>query len=338
VAVEALGPGISAWVGGDAVPPLFIAPVSSGVIVDHAALRAWARDHREGIDRLILEHGGIVLRDFPITSAEEFDNFISVFPAYQPGYVGGMSPRKKIRGQVLESTRLAQDFKIMLHSEMAYMKSYPPRIAFFCKQASPVGGETIIGSMREFMKKLPDGLRHKLEAHGVRVVRNFAAAGSSKDKTVIDHPDKVGWDDAFYTNSRDEVETHCRDLGMEAIWNVDGSLTLVDMSKAFTVHPKTGEQFYRANLHTNEVYDLPGYREIAAVISAKQEQPSGHFLDNGEKLTADEAKTIRSIFDEIEIAWPWQNGDVMILDNLQVAHGRNPFTGPREIMVALLEV
>ena len=83
----------------------------------------------------------------------------------------------------------------------------------------------------------------------------------------------------FIPTAATRWETHCRDLGMEAIWNVDGSLTLVDMSKAFTVHPKTGEQFYRANLHTNEVYDLPGYREIAAVISTKQEHPSGHFLD-----------------------------------------------------------
>jgi len=53
------------------------------------------------------------------------------------------------------------------------------------------------------------------------------------------------------------------------VWNEDGSLTMLDVTQTFTVHPKTGERFYRSNL--------------------------------------------------------------------QVAHGRNSYTGPREIMVALLD-
>jgi alpha-ketoglutarate-dependent taurine dioxygenase len=41
--------------------------------------------------------------------------------------------------------------------------------------------------------------------------------------------------------------------------------------------------------------------------------------------------------DKATFSWPWRNGDVMILDNLQVWHGRNPYQGPRDVQVALLD-
>ncbi len=334
VGVRGLGSKVSAWKGGEAIPPLFIV-AREDAFPENSAFVEWCRDHRAELDRLILDHGAILLRGFPMRSAMDFDAFTHVFPPYRHGYVGGMSPRKIIKGNVLESTRLPETFKISLHSEMAYMKSYPPRIAFFCKQAALAGGETIIGSMHEFMQRLPAELKEKLEEHDVHIVRNFGPAGSTAGMDVIDHPDKIAWNDAFYTDSRTEVERRCAELGMTPIWNEDGSLTLQDSTKTFTVHPQTGERFYRNNLHTNASFDRPGFSEIAAAVRARQKRPSGMYLDNGETLSAEEAATINRVYEEIELAWPWQNGDIMVLDNLQVAHGRNASSGPREIMVAL---
>lgn len=336
VPVKQLGGGVQGWTGGKDVPPLFI-EAQADAFPDVDSVLAWVRANRAQLDALVLEHGAIMLRGFPIATVEDFNALVGIFPSYKPGYVGGMSPRQKVEGEVLESTRLDKHFKIMLHSEMAYMKTYPPRIAFFCKTASPVGGETIIGRMREFMKRLPPELVRKLEQHDVHVVRNFAAAGNTKGAAEIAHNDQVGWDAAFFTEDRAEVEARCQEFGMEPIWNEDGSLTLVDIGKPFTVHPQTGERFYRANLHTNNAYEDGGLADIAASIRASQKRPTGHYLSNGEMLTRAESQTITSIFEEIELAWPWQNGDVMILDNLQVVHGRNPFDGPREVLVALLD-
>ena len=37
------------------------------------------------------------------------------------------------------------------------------------------------------------------------------------------------------------------------------------------------------------------------------------------------------------VVFPWNEGDILMLDNMQVAHGRNPFSGERKIIVSMAE-
>jgi hypothetical protein len=46
---------------------------------------------------------------------------------------------------------------------------------------------------------------------------------------------------------------------------------------------------------------------------------------------------IRDAYDRARVLFPWQTGDIMLLDNMLVAHGRMPYTGPRKVVVALAE-
>jgi hypothetical protein len=63
---------------------------------------------------------------------------------------------------------------------------------------------------------------------------------------------------------------------------------------------------------------------VDADVGTKATRPSGYCLDGGETLGSDEISIIKSLFDRIERSFPWNHGEIMILDNLQVAHGRNP--------------
>jgi len=333
VPVDALRPEAVCHLPEQGAPPLFI-DKAEGIDLTTDAFISWVEAKRRVLDALILAHGGIVLRGFPTRTAEQFNALVGLFPGFQNGYAAGMSPRNKVTGNVLESTRMVEDFKIILHSEMAYMKNYPPRIAFFCRQAATERGATTIGPAREVLKRLPARLRERLEAHKIHVVRNYAPKGNSRDAAIVADAGQVGWDSAFFTEDRAEVEKICRKLGIEPTWNDDGSLTLVDVNEPFTVHPVTGERFYRNNLHTNRTAGGDWGTESCA--SAGERRPSGHFLDDGEPLIPQDAALIRNILEDIELAWQWRDGDLMILDNLQVFHGRETFSGPREVMVALL--
>lgn len=300
-------------------------------------LLAWACANRPVLDRLICAHGGVVLRGFPISEAADFGALTGLFPSFEGDYLGGVAPRAQIAGQVMESTRLDKHVKLRLHSEMAYMQKFPLRIAFFSKETAEVGGETIVADTRGLLEALPPALREKVESLGVMTVRNFAPPSGQLDASVA-HMDLRGWDTAFESNDRAHVELLCKERGLEPIWNEDGSLTVVNRTSAVVAHPVTGQKLYRSNLHsyTASSHSEGLDTELVRRVRESQQRPSGTFLGDGQPLAADEIAHFNAFLDHRTRAWPWKNGDVMILDNLQTWHGRNPYEGSRQVQVAVL--
>ena len=329
-------PGVRGMLPREGAPPLFLLALP-GAFDTVEDVVEWTTERRPVLDALIIEHGGIVLRDFPIATSEDFNVVISVFPPYQRGYIGGAGPRATITGRVMEATQLSETMRLTLHSEMGYSQTYPPRIAFFCRKPAEVGGETTIGNMRKFMGMYPADIREKLERLKGRTVRNFAACGASRGQRVTDHPDNRGWDDAFSTDNRADVERHCAEMGMTPIWNDNGTLTLVTHLEPFAIHPVTGERFYRLQIHTNKAFETPERLAVTQALRASQAIPSGHSMGNGEPLPDEDCERLAANYRAVTVAWPWHSGDVMILDNLIVTHGRNPYRGTRDTQVALLD-
>ncbi len=316
--------------------PLFIERASARLGVLDGFLE-WIGATRNVLDRLIRAHGGIVLRGFPISESAHFGALMGLFPSFEGDYLGGVAPRVRIAGQVMEATRLDKHVKLRLHSEMAYMQEFPARIAFFCQKAADVGGETIVADVRGLLEAIPESLRSKVEALGIMTVRNFAPPSNELDLSVA-HMDLRGWNIAFESDDPSVVEEVCKAKGLAVTWNEDRSLTVVNQTPATVVHPHTGQRLYRANLHSytstaaNEGMDAG----LLQRVRASQKRPSGTFLGSGEALSGDEVASFERYLDAHTRAWPWRNGDVMILDNLEMWHGRNPYEGSREVQVAML--
>ncbi|MNE90965.1 Taurine catabolism dioxygenase TauD, TfdA family [compost metagenome] len=114
---------------------------------------------------------------------------------------------------------------------------------------------------------------------------------------------------------------------------------MFNRTEPFVIHPQTGRRLYRALLHVYRADKRPEGEntELYEAIRKTQRHPSGTFLGNGEELSVQEVEAFEAIIDRHTLCWPWRNGDVMILDNLQVWHGRNPYEGPRDVQVALLD-
>jgi len=333
--------GATNYTFGFAGSPLFIEPAGLQAL-DFSAFLEWVTEHRFDLDALLLRHGGLIFRRSPVGTSADFSQLAERLGPYAGDYSGGASARSKIVGNVMEATRLAKEIKIPLHQEMCYLRDYPSRIAFYCVTPAAKGGETIIADMRRFSKELPEAIRRKLESLGISVVRNFSAPAGDGRELAEDHPDQRSWKFAFYTDTREAVEATCASKGMQAIWNRDGSLTVRNTFAAFTPHPVTGEIIYRNSAHVDPgagfSADIPEARrrQVEAML-ARQALRTGYYFGDGSPISPSESAQLRALFDKLERSWTWQTGDIMLLDNLLAAHGRNSFEGAfRDVQVALL--
>ena len=80
------------------------------------------------IDWLLVRHGALLLRGFPVRDTDAFTRLISHYRPHGAGYVGGATPRAAIKGAVYEATQVPQQVTILLHQEMAYLKDYPVKL------------------------------------------------------------------------------------------------------------------------------------------------------------------------------------------------------------------
>ena len=50
-----------------------------------------------------------------------------------------------------------------------------------------------------------------------------------------------------------------------------------------------------------------------------------------------EDRLINKVYEANAARERWQSGDLMLVDNLRTAHGRERFEGPREVLVAMAD-
>ncbi|HND20439.1 MAG TPA: TauD/TfdA family dioxygenase, partial [Acidobacteriota bacterium] len=78
-------------------------------------------------------------------------------------------------------------------------------------------------------------------------------------------------------------------------------------------------------------------REVLESSFAPDELPRHAFFGDGTPIDPAALEIIRQAFDQVTVAFPWERGDLELVDNLLVSHGRRPYTGERKVIVAMAE-
>ena len=255
----------------------------------------------------------------------------------------GATPRKVIEGQVYESTRLPAPFKIGLHQEKAYMPDYPRLLAFYCKVASHTGGETPLSDMREVTRRLDPELLERFRSRGIMYRRNFSAAEGPADASSAAPVGEYHrtWRDAFTTDDPAQVEISCRERKLDFEWLADGSITVSHVGPATVIHARTGKEvwFNQATTHHLNARALGNltFRHMQRAYRDRAAYPYEIRFGDGAPITLEDLTPVYDAIDAEETAFPWQPGDLLLIDNISVAHGRNPFRGKRDIQVAMMD-
>lgn len=338
VSVESLGDEVTAtpYTGGRGLP-LFLEPASDRLRSSADEVNRWLAEHAEAFDRVLAEAGAVVLRGFPIRSTDDFQTIAKHLPPLEMGYAGGNAPREAVKGNVMESTRADPSVLIYLHQEMAYNPQYPTKIAFLCNVASETGGETIVADVREIERRLPPELAKGVKERGLRYIRNFRAPDRSTGNPDIDTFHNT-WTGAFKTEDKDEVAAICDARGVLYTWQPDGSLTLLSDLPGYRKHPVTGEEVWFNQMHTMALKPPVITPELDKAMdeyyaSSDMTRPFVVQYGDGGEIDSGHLDAVYALFDELTVGFPWQDGDVMFIDNLHTAHGRNPFTGKRDVQV-----
>jgi hypothetical protein len=169
-------------------------------------------------------------------------------------------------------------------------------------------------------------IREEFARKGVMYVRNY---GEGLDLT---------WQDVFQTKEKTAVEHFCEQHDIAFTWNGGDRLTTRQTCQAVSTHPVTGDNVWFNQAHLFHVSSLaPEVRESLLSTCSEEQLPRNAFYGDGSRIDDAVLDEIRVCYRRETIEFDWQNGDVLIVDNMLTAHGRNPYSGFRKIVVAMAE-
>ncbi len=284
---------------------------------------AWAREHRGAIEALLLKHGGILFRDFGLKTPQDFEAFAE---AIEPGLYGGYGdlPKKEGGRNTYRSTPYPEREMILYHNESSHLERWPRKQWFFCELPSPVGGATPIVDGREMLRRLPSALVDELERKQLLYVRTFTRR--------LD----VSWQDFFKTDSRDEVQAKLEAAGIEWRWLANDELQTRTRCPAVIKHPVSGERVFFNQVQLHHVSCLvPDVREDLLAMVGMDRMPRQVYHGDGSPISDETMAVIGQAYEACAVRFQWRQGDVIMLDNMLAAHARDPYEGPRKIVVAM---
>jgi hypothetical protein len=143
------------------------------------------------------------------------------------------------------------------------------------------------------------------------------------------------WQNVFQTENRAEAEEFCREAGIEFEWKGDEQLRTTDGCQATAAHPRTGEMVWFNQAHLFHVSNLESEIRDLLLNSSDGEPPRNAFYGDGTPIDNSDLEEIRAAYENETVVFPWQERDVLLLDNMLTAHGRKPYRGARQIVVGM---
>lgn len=302
--------------------PLVIMP-AAGANADLVALAG----QRETIETLLVRYGAILFRGFRVSTAKDFDEFISGVSSDALFYGERSSPRHSVYKYIYTSTDHPRDKEIRQHSEQSYNKSFPRKIFFYCEKPSASGGATPLADARKIYQRIPEPIVRTFEARNYQYSRCFWQVMGTT------------WQTAFQTEAKDKVEAYCIENDIAFQWQEGDVLKTHQVRPVTAYHPVSGEACWFNHCAFFNVLSLDeDTQEVLELSFEPHELPNQTFYGDGEGIPPDVIRELQAAYDGERTEFTWVQGDVLMIDNILVTHGRRSFEGDRSILCGMSEI
>jgi hypothetical protein len=286
-------------------------------------LTNYIKEHLNEIESQLYKHGAILFRGFSVLTAHDMDEVFKSFGKPDLYYVGGAAPRSVVVGAVHTTNESPPEINIPFHHEMAQVPVYPQRLFFYCENPATKGGATPIC--------LSNLVYEKMKQERPEFVNNLEQKGLIYTRIIPEDDDHEsalgrGWKSTFQTQDKDVAIQRAAELGVSMHWLENGDVkTVTGVIPGVKYYEKTGKKVWFNSL----VAAYTGWKD-------KRNDPvKAVTFGDGTPLDDEAVHKCVEILRENCVAFSWQKGDVLYIDNNAVLHSRQSYEGPRRILACL---
>lgn len=307
----------------DVVFPLVIEPEAP--VPNFVNTLNWIHDSREKLLGDLALHGALLLRGFPVRTDLDFDSCIGAFDL--PGFTYAESLSNAVRRnrtpRVFTANEAPPSAAIYLHHEMAQTPLYPSALFFFCEHAASSGGATPLCRsdilLAAMQAELPDFVA-ACEELGVRYANVMPA------EEDLESAQGRSWHSTLGADTRAAAEAKLARLAYDWQWQSDDSLRAVTpVLPAVRTLPDGRRVFF------NQL--IAAFRGWQDRRNTAQKSIS---FGDGSVIPVAAMDRVIALADALTFDLVWQTGDVVLVDNFLVMHGRRPYVGERRVLAALV--
>ena len=287
-------------------------------------VRQWAVDHRDSLREAVARHGAVLVRGLEPATTAHLGEAAKRLPRQTMAEVEAFAPRDRHDVHVYSSSKWPPNQAMCMHHEMSYALTFPTLLVFACTTTPDAGGATGLAEAANVLDALPTEVVGQFERHGWLLTRSF--------NDLVGTP----WRDAFGTDDRSAVEQYCTANDIEFDWLPDNGLRTRQHRPAVLRHPRTGRrcwfnQIAFLNEHTME----PAVRDYLVAEFGPAGLPFNTFRGDGAPVDPEVVQLINDCYERHTVREPWQAGDLLVVDNVRMAHSREPYEGDRNVIVVL---
>ncbi|GHF37111.1 syringomycin biosynthesis enzyme [Kitasatospora xanthocidica] len=291
-------------------------------ILEAAPGPRWAAEHRAEVRAEVEASGAVLLRGSGVASPADLAAVTAALGIEPMAEREGFAPRDRHGETVYSASHWPADAPMCMHHEQSYAAEVPGLMVFGCLTAPDRGGRTMLADSQQVLRALPAGLVEPFRRDGWLLLRSYQDVG-------------VPWTDAFGTEDRALVDAYCAAEGIRQEW-FDGGLRTAQRRAAVVAHPRTGVPgWFNQIAFLNELTMDPVIREYLLDQYGPTGLPFTTAHGDTTPIDAGTVEAVNAAYDAAAFGESWRDGDVLVVDNIRMAHSREPYEGPREVAVVL---